>query len=874
MSESTFPRTDGLLGPIYEEAGNGQRRMREALFLTFNVDLGFFETRLLGPVRSTGAAVTVVADSAVFDPDPRSVRAAGASYALGLAAMPGAFHPKITIIASAQQALIGIGSGNLTVGGWHANDEVLTTVTASREAGTPLLVQELTDFLGLLPAGVPISPLGVDGIRRTEAVLRELIAHSESLPTDHHLLHTLQRSLLEQLPKEPADTLEVAAPFHDPNGAALRALIARFRPNRVEILAQAGQAVMQPLALTSVAQEFGVDLAFVQPTDEILGSYPYRHGKVLTARQDRRVLWSLVGSPNASAAALLNPTPGGNCEVALLIGDAQSLMPRPVAGITDLTTLAHAIATGQDEDSGRVDAHLRFLEARSTGEGLLITVSAPAPYELDVEVSQFEWPPERYERIGAIPKGAHSAHLACSVTVGRVRLLDQIQFIAIPERVVARLHPISAGRPNRDASVAELFASQPLADAWYEALTRLLLTDSRPHHGTPVQNAGGDVDGSGGTWHTLDDPDVWAAYAQLAQHRLGLPIFNLAQGHPESRRVVGADLTRGTPAWDDRFDETDDEDAFEELTTAEEVDVGTGHGESKPASGRNHARFRTWLSQLAKQAATLAPLERLAAAQLVIAGSLAESWSSRDSEWFEPLGDATASLARNDWPAAVSSQAAAVGAVCLHRLHMAVPTSERGPVAVRFRAIADELRPLTSQALPEDVEQNLRLLHGAHILPLTAEELLDDLRYALDNTAGEALIRILQRLFPEALVAWRSPMELEIVCNDVLPTATAAKALEHATDFPSLAVRVSTERRGWALVARIPGRLTHVLAAAGLITYRTYDTTGLPNVSSVLTNTEIAQPRRLTLPPWTKPDVIDLEVLAAVAVNITTDRER
>src|SRR4051794_28817789 len=99
--------------------------MREGLFLSFNVDLGFFEARLLGPVKVTGAAVTVIGDARVFSPDPRSVRGAGHAYALGMAATAGAFHPKLTVLAGPERALVGIGSGNLTMGGWFSNEEVL-----------------------------------------------------------------------------------------------------------------------------------------------------------------------------------------------------------------------------------------------------------------------------------------------------------------------------------------------------------------------------------------------------------------------------------------------------------------------------------------------------------------------------------------------------------------------------------------------------------------------------------------------------------------------------------------------------------------------------------------------------------------------------
>src|SRR5687767_7554472 len=48
-------QSPSLLAYLLQEASRPERGMREALFLTFNVDVGFFETRLLGPSRSAGA---------------------------------------------------------------------------------------------------------------------------------------------------------------------------------------------------------------------------------------------------------------------------------------------------------------------------------------------------------------------------------------------------------------------------------------------------------------------------------------------------------------------------------------------------------------------------------------------------------------------------------------------------------------------------------------------------------------------------------------------------------------------------------------------------------------------------------------------------
>ena len=70
---------------IFAEDKHGDRQAREALFCTFNADLGYFERTVLGVTQSTGARVTVVGDGRISDPDPRAARNAGTRYVHGLA---------------------------------------------------------------------------------------------------------------------------------------------------------------------------------------------------------------------------------------------------------------------------------------------------------------------------------------------------------------------------------------------------------------------------------------------------------------------------------------------------------------------------------------------------------------------------------------------------------------------------------------------------------------------------------------------------------------------------------------------------------------------------------------------------------------------
>ena len=95
---TTVVQAANLFPYLVAEEQHNDHQAEEALFLTFNVDLGYFEARLLGLLRATGARVTVIADASMWSPDTRAVKHAGRIYQLGLVDQPTAFHPKLMVV--------------------------------------------------------------------------------------------------------------------------------------------------------------------------------------------------------------------------------------------------------------------------------------------------------------------------------------------------------------------------------------------------------------------------------------------------------------------------------------------------------------------------------------------------------------------------------------------------------------------------------------------------------------------------------------------------------------------------------------------------------------------------------------------------------
>lgn len=874
LSETNFSRVASLIGPIFDEASIGDRQHREALFLTFTFDPGFFETRLLGKVRAAGAAITVVADSGVFDPDPKMIRAAGRQYTLGVAAMTAAFHSKLTVLAGPQRALIGIGSGNLTTSGWHANDELLTTIRASRDDGVPTIVADVANFLHELPDHVTMGSQAADGVGRTADQLDDLIEHCAPVETGHRMLSTLSGPILDQLPTANVDHLRLSAPFHDPKGRALKALLERYRPSGVTILAQPGRAVMEPLVLARIARQCHCDLQFIQLEDDTGQRTPYRHAKLIEALVAGSPVWALTGSPNLTAAALLRPAaprtgqvPEGNCEIAVWERTTTSLFPKPYVSVVDVAGLSKAIPPAIDPDADTATGGVSFLQACLVPGGLEVQISAPATDEVPVDISYFDSAPEEFEHLGFLPNGAARAAFPGSFPpTSRIRLLGQTLPLHDPELVVQRLRPTGTGTPNRDVTVPEIFGSDAVAAQWCEALTTLVT--SQGHSGTgdtrAVAHAG---EGSAhASWVGMDQPDQWGDYTDKAMTRLGLPIFQLAAGTSESP-AVGAGLPSAAPAWEDHFETNDAEIYEEENETAEAADSETAedHPELTP---HQRSRLRAFVNELATLAPSLQPYERIAAVKLVIISTTTPIWDLKDPHgWAEPLQAALGTLGRSDWPSAIHDQAAAVAAVGLYRLRMAVPPDEKGRVGTQFRDRARDLRPLFSTAGAETVEANLAMLEGATLLVRTAEDVLSELDEATDRRGNVALLRVLSRVMPELEFRWDGRKKLFVTGTLTNPMAIAARIIGEASEAVTIAVEVHSHNGRWAVVARTPDKITTIEGGMAPPIFKTYRTEDLPYPLVVLTNPEAAQRHRISRPPWSKPDAVDLEVLQVAGVS-------
>lgn len=849
-----------ILGHLLQAAARPERPYREALFLTFNVDVGFFETRLLGACRAAGAAVTVVADAYVYALDPRSARAAGQTYALGLAAAPGAFHPKLTVLAGPERALISIGSGNITVSGWHRSDEISIVIDADTTS-CPQLVADLANWLDELPAMVTIGSTVADGLLRTASQLRHLGARSTLTDSGHRLVSSTRGPILEQLPPQRVRTLRLYAPFHDPGGGALGAMCRRWEPDLVRVAVQPGVTVITPDVLANVAADAGARLTF-HPCEVA----PYRHGKLVEAECEDGSTWSLTGSPNLTTAGLLGRLPPtGNCELGVVTSNTPALFPG-----TEAVVPPHSIPTvlrlSPDDPARTATSRSGPVLLSATlllGELLRLEFVRALAHEVVIQISDYGSLPEEYRTLGKVPAGSATHELAVNdVQAGsRIRLRWYTRDgpvwspdlpVVDPQKVTQRVRPSTGTRANTDADPLDLFQDPQLATAWTAKMNELVMAAPKtPVARATLRGAGPVKSGTEPPGHrTLDDADTWLRYTDDARARLGSLMVDFALGGLP-RIASPSPAGPATPIWVDRLG--GDDDQFDDEHTAEEQDAdATSDNQAVRAralQAHERARYRRWLHDLTDTAPDVEAIDRLARAGLVLLGTRMQIWDSPlgPHGWFHILAAAIRAFP-DDMPAALKQQSAAISAVAIYRLDHALPSDRRSPESKLLRELVEYRLDLLQFAEREGVEANTHSLRVGLEPPADAAAVWDHLNALLAGDHADAVLRDLERAFPDFKI---THLHGDVFHVDGLfpnPVKAAADVLDQL-DGPAVAAVVATNGSLTATLIRNAGRFTIVREGLGPRTYTSFRLGPLTSIPGLASGGETAQRYRVNRGP-------------------------
>jgi hypothetical protein len=284
---------------------------------TYSIDFHFYERVVLRRLVAAGCQRHVLLVDAIrcaealADPDLRP-RLAGVAYALVPVRYPGAFHPKLSILAGKKGAKVFVGSHNATFAGFGGNAELTTRCAfAASQVGTESLTAEALRAVQhwVEPSGSAVALEAVDTALR--AIGRNRSSPAGGGPT---LLWSgtarlpLWDQLRTRLPAQ-VDRVVVGGPFFDRALRFLSTVARELRPAELIV------AIDPSAVVLDVAQANAFDAGFVDIRG-LLGRVAFSESTPLHAKfmliEGGGSTILVTGSANPSAAAWLDA--GRNAE--------------------------------------------------------------------------------------------------------------------------------------------------------------------------------------------------------------------------------------------------------------------------------------------------------------------------------------------------------------------------------------------------------------------------------------------------------------------------------------------------------------------------------------------------------------------------------
>lgn len=355
-----------------------------AVLFTYEFSAPFFERVVLRDLLAGGTTdIQVVADlgraTVVQERWIGQVRSLGKRYRLNFASIHGAFHPKILLRTGEKGAIVWIGSGNITHGGWQTNLEVGTVWKVGsdfQDRGSWLnqVLRELALWIPADPAGSALARI------RASSWLTESVDEPTPSPV---LISQENASLGIQLANRWAgrafDKVTIATGSTDEGGALLDFFHSKFGVTQATILLNPESASFSETKLNALP----LTIHLLKPADN--------------RRVHAKCYWftgpagpaAIIGSANCSSAAwLLLPRNQGNMESVVVYdnpseADYQSFLTRFSAEETlpavlevkaePRRILRHSLCTPSQKSAGNIPAV--NLESRLRSLCLLTRVS-------------------------------------------------------------------------------------------------------------------------------------------------------------------------------------------------------------------------------------------------------------------------------------------------------------------------------------------------------------------------------------------------------------------------------------------------------------------------------------------------------------------
>ncbi|TAJ44055.1 phospholipase D-like domain-containing protein [Methanofollis fontis] len=325
-----------------------QRHNDIIVLTTFCFDPYFFDKFLFHKIRSNNpfSEIIVLVDGQQYVQSmERSTNDTGRNYHLIPIYLPhGVFHPKIFLFGSTEKstATVYIGSANLTMTGFTRNAEMVAKVEYSPE-NVDSTIESVKDFFQQLIHQKYIhDPRAVSTIQHLLGSLPS--PADEASNADCIILHNMRSPILplmlENLDQDSFSEVFLLAPFFAPDARVLQTIADQATISRIQIALQNGNHNLIDLTpYTEFSTRRGIPYEVVEAAFKDNYSRTF-HSKILSLKGKEQHL--LIGSPNMTQSALLEPADHGNVECAILFKGIQAkkildrIEKKPVADIDTL----------------------------------------------------------------------------------------------------------------------------------------------------------------------------------------------------------------------------------------------------------------------------------------------------------------------------------------------------------------------------------------------------------------------------------------------------------------------------------------------------------------------------------------------------------
>jgi len=237
---------------IYHEIPGGKNKFHSAILTSYSFNFHHFEYQVLKALKYKYITnIGILADSDMLD---KSVGMTSAglqqltqSYSINGVHCQGAFHPKINFIAGDDEALVIFGSGNISPSGHGKNHETFTVLYAdSKESNLLPIINEAWKYIQILAKDVQ----GFSKERIIKSIPKNcsLLINSESQKHQFYkadddieiaLVYNDETSIISQvaslIPSAEIDTISIASPYFDEDGALLTLLLEAFPNAKLEV---------------------------------------------------------------------------------------------------------------------------------------------------------------------------------------------------------------------------------------------------------------------------------------------------------------------------------------------------------------------------------------------------------------------------------------------------------------------------------------------------------------------------------------------------------------------------------------------------------------------------------------------------------------